>query len=225
MKFTGEIHPFAACWPPLPADELAALADSIAAVGQDLPIVLDIEGRLVDGRNRLAACELAGAEPMFVVDPSLTNADAVESFVDRRNGRRRNVATGQQAMFTARMLVRRGRRKDGRWAYGSISNVGNSPRSAGWIDAMKGCGLILDHAPHLADAVIKGPADGGITLNAAVEEAEAARALKRRLSAAPPDVGDDSDADNPCVDCRDLPPSAPGSLCDLCERELGEAAR
>ena len=54
-EFLGEIHPLAARWPMMPDDELAALAESIAADGLSHPLVLDGQGRLVDGRNRLEA--------------------------------------------------------------------------------------------------------------------------------------------------------------------------
>ncbi len=65
-EFLGEIHPLAARWPMMPADELAALAESIAAEGLMHPLVLDASGRLVDGRNRLEACRLAGRSPRFL---------------------------------------------------------------------------------------------------------------------------------------------------------------
>ena len=53
--FHGEIHPLAGRWPMLPADELAALAESIATEGLRVPLTLDGAGRLIDGRNRLAS--------------------------------------------------------------------------------------------------------------------------------------------------------------------------
>ncbi len=37
----------------------------VAANGQRLPITLDQSGRLVDGRNRLAACQRVAVEPAF----------------------------------------------------------------------------------------------------------------------------------------------------------------
>jgi ParB-like nuclease domain len=42
-----------------------SLRRDIKARGLLQPIVLDAEGRVLDGRNRLAACEKAGIEPMF----------------------------------------------------------------------------------------------------------------------------------------------------------------
>ncbi|WP_329096819.1 ParB N-terminal domain-containing protein [Streptomyces sp. NBC_01439] len=47
-------------------DELRALADDILELGQHHPIVLDADGRILDGRNRLKACEIAGVEPVYV---------------------------------------------------------------------------------------------------------------------------------------------------------------
>ncbi|MFE8939952.1 hypothetical protein ACFYNX_20970 [Streptomyces sp. NPDC007872] len=45
--------------------ELLDLAESIKAEGLRKDIVLDVEGVLLDGRSRLAICEVAGVEPCF----------------------------------------------------------------------------------------------------------------------------------------------------------------
>ena len=60
------VHPVAALFPMLADDELAELAADIKANGLRLPIVRDKEGKtLIDGRNRLKACEIAGVKPAF----------------------------------------------------------------------------------------------------------------------------------------------------------------
>jgi ParB-like chromosome segregation protein Spo0J len=58
------LRPVAALFPMLADDELDELAVDIKERG--LPIVLDSEGMILDGRNRLAACEIAGVEPDFI---------------------------------------------------------------------------------------------------------------------------------------------------------------
>ncbi len=55
----------AALFPTLSAEELEELAADIKERGLIHPIVLDAEGRVLDGRNRLAACEIAEVEPRF----------------------------------------------------------------------------------------------------------------------------------------------------------------
>ena len=170
--FTGEIHPLAARWPMLPEDELAALAQDIADNGLQKPLVLEPEGSLVDGRNRLAACTLANVEPEFVTDSTLTTTDRVRAYINSANGRRRHATTGANAMSEAEALAAKGRRKDGRWKRGSIA-IGNTSNSEAevWRKAMATAGIVIDYAPHLADQVI----GGTITLNDAATQSEAIR--------------------------------------------------
>lgn len=101
VEFVGEIHPYADRWPMSDPDELEALAASIAANGQRFPIVLDPDGRLIDGRNRLAACTLADVAPMFTVDDALTDEDAIGAYIWDVNGERRDMSKGQKAMLAA----------------------------------------------------------------------------------------------------------------------------
>lgn len=98
VVFLGEVHAYADRWPLV---DPGPLAESIRANGLRFPIVLDPAGRLVDGRNRLAACTLAGVEPRFVVDDSLTSEEAIGAYIWDVNGERRDMSKGAKAMLAA----------------------------------------------------------------------------------------------------------------------------
>jgi ParB-like nuclease domain len=95
-------HPAAECVRLMDDDEINALVDSIKADGLLDPIVIGrIDGAeyLVDGRNRLHACEIAGIKPRFeVVD--FKDDDEVRAFV-RARSERRDLTKGQRAMRMA----------------------------------------------------------------------------------------------------------------------------
>jgi ParB-like nuclease domain len=91
------VHPAADIFPMMPEDELVDLAEDIKANGLIHPIVLDDDGKIVDGRNRLRACEIAGVQPRF--EP-LKDKDPVE-FVVSENIARRNMSPTQRAMAFA----------------------------------------------------------------------------------------------------------------------------
>ena len=101
VAFTGEVHPYADRWPMRPADEIEEMAESIRTRRQRLPIILTPDGVLVDGRNRLRACELAGIEPWFEVDDTLIDEDEITAYIWDANGDRRNLTKGQRAMLAA----------------------------------------------------------------------------------------------------------------------------
>ncbi len=64
MAPMADYHPIARIFPLLSDDELQQLADDIRNNGLKLPIVL-FEGKILDGRNRHAACLIAGVKPTF----------------------------------------------------------------------------------------------------------------------------------------------------------------
>jgi len=90
--FTGEVHPYAAAFPMLPDADLDALAADIKANGLAHPLVLTPDGALLDGRNRLAACERCGVKPDFVV----YEGDPI-AYVITLNMQRRDLTQGQKA--------------------------------------------------------------------------------------------------------------------------------
>ena len=84
-------HPIAAHFPMMSDDELKTLTADIAAEGLHHPIIL-FDGMVLDGRNRLLACEAAGIAPRFVD----FDGDDPYAFVWSENAERRNIRQDQK---------------------------------------------------------------------------------------------------------------------------------
>src|SRR5258708_624497 len=119
----------------LTEDELADMAADIKERGLLHPIVLDTEGRILDGRNRYAACKLAGYEPLVETD----TRDDPAGYALAVNIARRHLTKGQQAAVIAKSSVE----------YHSDSQ-GPSKQ------VVSHARVVRDHAPALLDAVISG---------------------------------------------------------------------
>lgn len=160
----------------LDEESLRKLADSIGRLGLLDPIVVTPEGLVLDGRNRLAGCELAGVEPTFVTydgDP--------DEYVIAKADDRRHMTTGQRAMAVATNLARRGMREKGRWKRGSVPAAINGSVNSAWQQRLNEAGLIIDHAAELAPLVVAGATDsvGVWTLDRARKAADQARRTKQ----------------------------------------------
>ena len=93
------VHPAANLFPVLAGDELKQLADDIAEHGLHEPVWLWRDGEqvwLVDGRNRVAACEMAGRP----VTHRWYEGDDPVGFVLSENVKRRHLTPGQLATTT-----------------------------------------------------------------------------------------------------------------------------
>lgn len=95
-------HPAADLFPMLRDADLVDLARDIGEHGQHDPIEL-LDGAILDGRNRFAACERAGVEPRFVDAPESAHRSPV-AYVVSKNIRRRHLDEGQRAMVAAKAL-------------------------------------------------------------------------------------------------------------------------
>lgn len=93
------IHPAAEIFPMLGWGELQSLADDIKANGQRDPIIR-YHGAILDGRNRLRACEKAGVDPRFIDRDDI--ADPV-AFVVSVNLHRRHLNESQRAQVANRI--------------------------------------------------------------------------------------------------------------------------
>lgn len=110
------VHPYAAAYPMMSEGELQDLADDIKANGQHEPIIvanlhpnLMDDPHILDGRNRYAACKLAGVEPTFqtvsLLNPEggsgqdevveLTD-DNIRRWIDSKNLHRRHLTPEQK---------------------------------------------------------------------------------------------------------------------------------
>ncbi|MFF2657676.1 ParB N-terminal domain-containing protein [Kitasatospora sp. NPDC058032] len=148
-----KVHPLTATFPTLSEAELLDLAQGIKEDGQYEPILLDADGVLLDGRNRLAACKLAGVEPRFTThEGDAPAADVAWSL----NARRRNLTQGQRAMIIAK---ERSASKSS--ARADAATYGISPARVSLA------ATVIKYAPSLARPVIT----GAMGLDAAYEQA------------------------------------------------------
>jgi ParB-like chromosome segregation protein Spo0J len=91
-------HPIADVWPMMDEAKLQELADDIRKNGQLVPVWL-YEGKILDGRNRWAACQIAGVEP----NTKEYTGDEPTAFAVAMNDRRRHMNKGALAAVAAEL--------------------------------------------------------------------------------------------------------------------------
>jgi hypothetical protein len=177
------VHPAADIFPMMSSEELADLAGSIKADGQLFPIVLDGDV-LIDGRNRLAACKLAGVEPTF---EQLSGRDPL-AFIANANLKRRNLSKGQQAMALAMIYPEPERGRGKKDPARKETETGSFS-----FTRVKAARSVFHFSPDLAVAVL----GGAKPLDEALAEVKTKRALLSseavkmvRLDAEAPDLAE-----------------------------------
>ncbi len=91
-------HPIADVWPMMDEAKLHELADDIRKNGQLVPVWL-YEGKILDGRNRWAACKIAGIEPKT----KEYTGDEPTAFAVSLNDRRRHMGKSALAAVAAEL--------------------------------------------------------------------------------------------------------------------------
>lgn len=108
------VHPAADLFPMMDPAAFAELKQSIAAQGLRVPVIVwDREGQedmLLDGRNRLRACEETETE--VEIEPFHGDAKAALDLVIALNLHRRHLGTSQRALIAAKLeTLKNGQRK------------------------------------------------------------------------------------------------------------------
>lgn len=95
-----KVHEAADLFPMMGSDDYAALKESIRKSGMLEPISVLADGTLLDGRNRLRACEDLGLPARTVT----VQTDDPVAFVWAKNGARRQLTAGQRAAIAAKAM-------------------------------------------------------------------------------------------------------------------------
>ena len=169
--FKLPVFPAADVFPMMADDELEVLAADIKANGlRELPVAAKVDDAwmLIDGRNRRAACKIAGVQPEVRL---LDEGEDPLAFVDSTE-LRRHVTPGQRAMGYARRHPdpEKGGRGNKRSDTGQFSGVPKQRVSE--------ARAVLSHSEDLAEAVICGDK----FLNEALTEARLTQGLTRNAS-------------------------------------------
>lgn len=101
MAKQSDIHPAAELFPLMSKSELAALAEDIRTNGQQEAIVY-FKGQVLDGRNRLLACAIAGKKPDTCEIDDDHSFDPI-AYVLSANLHRRHLNESQRSLVAARM--------------------------------------------------------------------------------------------------------------------------
>lgn len=94
-----DAHPAAQFFPLMSREEFESLKEDIAKNGMHEPIWM-CDGKILDGRNRLAACQALGIKPQFRIYPGTRPI----AFAWSLNGERRHLTNAQRSAIGVEML-------------------------------------------------------------------------------------------------------------------------
>jgi ParB-like chromosome segregation protein Spo0J len=170
--------------PDLSSADLTALQDSIATLGQLVPIVV-YRGKVIDGRKRLAVCRALGVEPYILV---ISDDATATEYAAALNLLRTHYSAGQRAMYGAALAtLARGHRPPVDKSTGGKTRAKTAAEAADLTgstrDNVQAAKAVHHHgAPELIEAVQRGDVSLGtaVTIAKTVPKGEHA-ALTARL--------------------------------------------
>jgi hypothetical protein len=149
MPKERKVHPAAEIFPMMANDQLEDLAADIKANGLGSPIVTSNDGEtIIDGRNRLAACKLAGVRPTF----AKINGHDPLALILSANIAQRRMSKGQQAMAVAMMYPQAKHGGDRKSKSSGLKRL-DAPVGKAMLSRAR---TVLANAPELARNVLDG---------------------------------------------------------------------
>jgi ParB-like chromosome segregation protein Spo0J len=183
---TLTVHPAAALFPMLDERQLDELAGDIKSNGLLSPVVVR-DREILDGRNRLRACELAGVPPRFV---EWSGAGSITSWIFSVNLHRRHLTASQRAMLAARAVdvfeqeaIERQKRGVADADGGRSRHKAAEVLNVGATSVLRAQQVIANGAPELVAAVESGevPVRAATELVALPREEQAALVRERKV--------------------------------------------
>ncbi len=180
-----EIHPAADVFPLLEGAEFEALVEDIKSNGQQTAILLDAEGRVLDGRNRLRACRAAGVEPRF--EPWSGSGSPLEAVISL-NVRRRHLNESQRALVAARLAPQLKRYERTGESSANLRNFGRAGRAGAMLNVSP---RLVEHAAKVLNSgnaeLIQSVENGKLAVSAAARKLQPPRPEPKKLPAIPAD--------------------------------------
>ena len=179
---TYPVHPAAELFPMMGAEALQALADDIKAHGQREPVIL-FDRKVLDGRNRLLACEMAGVEPRVVTMESDEIGSPTTFVLSLNLLRRQRAMVGARAkpLFEAEASARQ------RGGQGGILLPANLPEAIGARgEARVHAAAQVSVSPRSVEHASKVLAHGAPALVAAVDRGDVAVSTAAEIARALP---------------------------------------
>uniref|UniRef100_A0A6M3LM77 site-specific DNA-methyltransferase (cytosine-N(4)-specific) n=1 Tax=viral metagenome TaxID=1070528 RepID=A0A6M3LM77_9ZZZZ len=102
MTTVYEFHEVASIFPLMMGEPFQELVDAIRRDGQQVPIFLHTDGRIIDGRNRYRACVELGIEPKVTRYTGMGGTQALVDFVVNLNIQRRHLDASSRAAAAAK---------------------------------------------------------------------------------------------------------------------------
>lgn len=146
-------HPAADLFPMLPPVELRALADDIKQFGQRYPVVVTRQDELLDGRNRLEACKLAGVPPKV---ETWTGRSSPFAYVRSVNLKRRDLPGEVKGGIALRLAALEAASAPGRTKGYQLEQV--AKESGVGLRTLERASRLQKADPELLDQVIAGKA-------------------------------------------------------------------
>lgn len=166
-----EIHEYAALFPAATDAELQEMAEDIRQRGLLCPIIT-LAGKVLDGRNRLKACEMAEVTPRF---QKYTGADPLADVVSW-NLKRRHLTPSQQAGIGADVAnIRHG---ENQWTGKSAAPQTTQAEAAKMVGVSERLVRDAVKVKNAAPEVFEEIKAGRITVNAAKQEVKQREAQK-----------------------------------------------